>query len=267
MKLLALLAFVAIAFATNVAEIESDVEKWSTFQAKFRKNYATPEERLKRFAIFRENIRIAAELQSKDSRTFFGVTQFMDLTREEFKKFYLIQNFTSPKKQGKPVKVWKPTTAAPQAYPTSYDWRTKGAVTPVYNQGQCGSCWAFSVTENIESMAFLSSGSLRQLSMQELVSCDTEDYGCGGGNPPNAYDWIINDAGGMESYADYPYSSGNGYSGTCSFNSGDIVQKISNWQYITQNDDESAMQSFVYNNGPPSICVDASTWQYYTGVL
>jgi len=70
------------------------------------------------------------------------------------------------------------------------------------------------------------------------------------------------DAGGLESYADYPYIAMNG---KCKFQKSEIVANISNWQWVTKDNDVSAMQSFTYTKGPPSVCVDASTWQYYQG--
>jgi len=68
------------------------------------------------------------------------------------------------------------------AIPTTYDWRTKGCITPVKDQQQCGSCWAFSATEEIESMWILSNHAPVALSPQQIVSCDTQDAGCNGGD-------------------------------------------------------------------------------------
>jgi len=134
-------------------------------------------------------------------------------------------------------------------------------LTPVYNQEQCGSCWAFSVTENMESMWALSGNTLVSLSMQQVVDCDKVDDGCGGGNPPTAYDYIIK-AGGLEYYKDYPYV---GINTPCKFNAKDIAATIHKWGYITEKDNETAMMAFTYTTGPPSVCVDASTWSGYEG--
>jgi len=97
--------------------------------------------------------------------------------------------------------------------------------------------------------------------MQQIVDCDHVDDGCGGGNPPTAYDYVIR-AGGLEGYESYPYI---GIGGPCRFERSKVVAKISKWQWITRDDNENAMQAYVYNTGPPSICVDASSWQYYRG--
>jgi len=134
-------------------------------------------------------------------------------------------------------------------------------VTPVYNQGQCGSCWAFSTTEAIESAWFLSGKKLAKLAMQQIVDCDTTDQGCDGGDPPTAYQYVIS-AGGLDSLSSYAYTAQDG---TCAFKAKDVVAKISDWEYVTQDQDEGAMLNFVSSTGPPSICVDAESWQYYTG--
>jgi len=186
----------------------------------------------------------------------------MDVSPEEFKLTHLITNFTSPKIRGEKYPVLKQEKQiSPSSLPASFDWRNAGVVTGVYNQGQCGSCWAFSTTENIESMWARAGHGLDNLSMQELVDCDTVDHGCGGGNPPYAYQYIIQ-AGGSDSYQSYPYA---GYQESCQFNPSNVEARISSWGYISQNDNEGYMQSWTYSNGPPSICVDASTWQYYGG--
>jgi len=258
--------FVALIALFFVAEVfgkvktpETDEEKFQDFIVRFRKFY-TPAEYARRFVIFKQNLKIAAELDAKSDKASFGVTKFSDLSKEEFASMYLIKNFTGVDKTSA-IKYTPSKKLAREAYPTSYDWNSKGAVTAVYNQGQCGSCWAFSTTENIESMYFLAGHSLLSLSMQQIVDCDSYDSGCNGGNPPTAYQYVMG-AGGLELYSDYPYI---GVDGRCKFDASDVAASISNWQWISRDDDESAMQEFVYNNGPPSICVDAQLWQTYTG--
>jgi len=141
-------------------------------------------------------------------------------------------------------------------------------VTPVKNQEQCGSCWAFSVTENIESMYCMKNNmdctNLPPLSVQEIVDCDTTDSGCEGGDPPTAYQFIMSE-GGLENDSDYPYTAQDG---NCAFQANLVKVTISNWKYGTQNSDETVMQTNLVSVGPLSICVDAEPWQDYTsGIL
>jgi len=149
------------------------------------------------------------------------------------------------------------------AVPTAMDWREKGAVTPIKDQQQCGSCWAFSATEGVESAWFLSKGTLPVLSPQQIVSCDDQDDGCNGGDLPTAFAYV--QQYGQEDNTHYPYTSGGGDTGQCKYNKNYVVSKISGFKYATQSRNETAMQVAMVSNGPLSICVDAETWQFYTG--
>jgi len=201
-----------------------------------------------------------ADLNSRSTTVVHGPTVFSDLTLQEFKDQYLLRNFTSLKRNG-PSPMYPSTPAPASGYPSSYSWVSKGMTTPIYNQGQCGSCWAFSTTENIESMNAIKGNGLKELSMQQIVDCDHTDHGCGGGNPPTAYAYVIG-AGGLDTYASYPYT---GRQGSCRFNPRDVGEKISTWGYVTTTRNEEQMLAFTYSDGPPSVCVDASNWSSYRG--
>jgi len=237
----------------------TDEEKFVDFMARYRKSYEPREYKL-RFEIFKRNMAIAERLNEKSPSADYGITLFMDLSPEEFKAQYLNRGMNPSSKDYENNEVYTPPSK-PLDLPSSFDWSSKGALTRVYNQGQCGSCWAFSTTENIESVYFLAGNPLLSLSMQQIVDCDPYDSGCNGGNPSTAYRYVI-EAGGLESYSDYPYTAEDG---RCKFDKSKVVANISSWQWVTRVDDENAMQSFTYTTAPPSICVDASTWQYYQG--
>jgi len=144
---------------------------------------------------------------------------------------------------------------------TSFDWRDKNAVTYVKAQGQCGSCWAFSATEAIESAVALGGGGLTELAPEQIVDCDTTDQGCNGGDPRNAMAYVVS-AGGLDTEASYPYTAGGGQSGQCQ---SETVGATIQGSVDVSDGDESALQSFLQNSGPPSVCVDASSWASYQG--
>jgi len=236
---------------------EAQFQSWMKIH---EKKYDTQQEYIQRLAIFEKNLIRYAALNARDTLVVYGPTQFSDLTHQEFRELYLMKNFTSPLKEGKQVPYFA-TSPGPDAYPSEYNWVSKSMTTPIYNQGQCGSCWAFSTTENIESMNAIKGNGLKKLSMQQIVDCDHVDHGCGGGNPPTAYKYVI-DAGGLDTLASYPYTA---HDGPCKFKKADVGEKISSWAYVTTTRNEGQMQEFTYTKGPPSVCVDASNWDGYHG--
>jgi C1A family cysteine protease len=258
MKVLAIVVLLGIALVS--AQIHSDParESFVSWMHKHSKTYTTPRDFEHRFGIWQSNKEIAAQKNNGRVPEVYGVTKFSDLLPSEFREMYLMSEPIVPHSVEGPV--------APElesvSLPSSFDWRDKGGVvTPVYNQGQCGSCWAFSTTEAIESAWALAGHTLTKLSMQQIVDCDTSDDGCGGGNPPTAYQYVIG-AGGLDSYASYPYVAEDQY---CQFKASNVVAKISSWNYVTQSGSASQMMSYMYSKGPLSVCVDASSWQYYNG--
>jgi len=257
-----LLGLIAVASAANAKH------EFLKFQKQYGKVYAQ-HEIAHRFQIFQENMKRSAELNILNPHAKFGVTQFSDLSPQEFAKYYLMQNknfsrdYVAP-----PAKTNFNGKVGANPDPTNWDWGTAGVTTPVYNQGQCGSCWAFSATETIESYYAVGGGPLTQLSMEQIVDCDTagQDQGCNGGFPTDAYTYVQG-AGGIESYSDYPYTAESGQAGSCQFTASDVVTNVASQQSISG---ESGMYSQLSSGsgGPLSVCVDASSWQnYQTGVL
>ncbi|XP_074129531.1 cathepsin F isoform X1 [Sminthopsis crassicaudata] len=185
------------------------ISLFKDFLTTYNKSYANATETQRRLGIFAHNLELARKMQELDRGSAeYGVTKFSDLTEEEFRTLYL-----NPLLSSLPGRALKPGPAAQGPAPASWDWRDHGAVTDVKNQGACGSCWAFSVTGNVEGQWFLRRGALLALSEQELVDCDTLDQACGGGLPSNAYT-AIEKLGGLETEKDYSYE---GRKERCSF--------------------------------------------------
>jgi len=246
-----------------VATASSAKHEFLKFQKKYNKVYAEHEIAY-RFQVFQDNMKRSAELNFKNPLAKFGVTKFSDLSPQEFAKFYLMPsvNFTRDYK-APAAKTSFGTNSLKAPDPTNYDWAQAGMTTPIYNQGQCGSCWAFSATETIESYFAIGGGALTQLSMEQIVDCDTggQDQGCNGGFPSSAYQYVQS-AGGIDSYASYPYTAEGGQSGTCQFAASNVVTNVANQQSISG---ETGMYQQLSTAGPLSVCVDASSWQNYQG--
>jgi len=262
----------AVEFSYPKSDYEPDA-KFTAFQdyvVRFGKKYQNVEEFTLRYSNFLDSLERVAKL-NKDGRNVYGVTKFSDMSPAEFKKQYLGFN---PTKAPKPTKAKiAPAPKSPNA--TSADWRDKGAVTAVKDQQQCGSCWAFSATEQIESNWFLAGNDLIELSPQQIVSCDTTDAGCSGGWTTSAYQYVQG-AGGLDLDSDYPYTSGAGDSGTCDDPlPANPTATISGFSYAIPpcqddctNQDEDTMADVLAATSPLSICVDAETWQdYSSGIL
>jgi len=198
----------------------------------------------------------------------FGITKFSDLFENEFAKTRL-----GYKRHGQELNA---TILDLQVSlldaPASVDWRQKGAVSAVKDQGECGSCWAFSATEEIESQVFMTSGTLPKLSTQQIISCDKTDDGCDGGDTVTAYKYVKK-VGGIDTAADYPDKSHNtGRTGKCTWDKKEVA-KVTGFTYATKpcnsgsckHQDENALAAALVSKGPISICVNAggSGWQNY----
>jgi len=213
--------------------------------------------------VFDENMLRAAELQQLNPKAQFGSTKFSDWTEDEWSAF-----LTS---DSKPLNSSFPEFdlgQLPAQVEDSKDW-TDVATTPVKDQGSCGSCWAFSATEQIESDLMLQHGVREILAPQQLVNCRKNGgsyrFGCTGGNTDKAYE-VIESMGGMDREVDYPYK-GVVTLGKCKYKADKAAAKVTSWEYVGKGD-ESAMKQYVGSTGPLSVCVAAGTWHSYkSGIL
>ncbi|XP_034409137.1 cathepsin K [Cyclopterus lumpus] len=144
--------------------------------------------------------------------------------------------------------------------PKSIDYRKKGMVTPVKDQGSCGSCWAFSSAGALEGQLAKTTGKLLDLSPQNLVDCVTENSGCGGGYMTNAFTYVQENEG-IDSEETYPYVGENQ---PCRYNSSGMAAECKGFQEIPVGD-EQALARAVYKVGPVSVGIDAAlgTFQFY----
>ncbi|XP_061370632.1 probable cysteine protease RD19D [Gastrolobium bilobum] len=250
-------------------EILGTEKKFKIFMENYGKKYSTREEYLKRLGIFAKNMVRAAEHQALDPTATHGVTQFSDLSEEEFERLYTgvkggfpLTNNGAGGSEAPPLEV--------EGLPENFDWREKGAVTEVQMQGKCGSCWAFSTTGSIEGANFIATGKLLNLSEQQLVDCDNKcditdkttcDDGCNGGLMTNAYNYLI-DAGGLEEESSYPYT---GDRGECKFDPKKVAVRITNFTNIPM--DERQIAAYLVKHGPLAVGLNAIFMQTYMGGL
>jgi len=173
-------SFCAAAMALGFKDICQDRTDASTeflnHVAEYGLSYGTAEEYAFRQSLFEAKDAEYKEINADKNNTFTVGHNFMSTwTHDEYKK---LLGYKAPQN----VEAAEPTVLSTEGIPAAKDWRTLGAVNPVKNQMQCGSCWAFSATSSMESAQFIQKGGeLHSLSEQELVSCDTSCYGCGGG--------------------------------------------------------------------------------------
>ncbi|XP_028765663.1 probable cysteine protease RD19B [Neltuma alba] len=237
---------------------------FSLFKDRFGRSYSSKEEHDYRFKVFKANLRRAERHQKLDPSAVHGVTQFSDLTPSEFRK-----KFLGLRGLRLPADAHKAPILPTDDLPSDFDWRDHGAVTPVKNQGSCGSCWSFSTTGALEGAHFLSTGQLVSLSEQQLVDCDHEcdpeepgscDSGCNGGLMNNAFEYILK-AGGVMREDDYPYIGTD--RGACKFDETKIAASVANFSVVSLDEDQIAAN--LVKNGPLAVAINAVYMQTYVG--
>jgi len=262
--LLTLLVLVAVANAL----VYTPSRKGLTLQAQFdeytrfwNKTYSFVE-RAARFENFKMNAakitKMNAQTKARGRGASFGFTKFSDWSEREQRAINGV--LIREKPDWKETIITEKRGHRAQANPTTpIDWVAKGMTTPVKDQGQCGSCWAFSTTETVESAILMAGKSIRPLSPQEVVDCDSNDQGCGGGYPQEALGWV-KQQGGLDTDQCYPYTAQDG---TCASSQCTPFGNVKSVIPVGQTDTETYAALAKY--GPLSICADASAWSNYQG--
>lgn len=272
------LALVAATYALPWAEIQDNAlrfkpsvvpleQQWDNFKSVHNKAYDENEE-AQRKEIFSKNLKkieVHNYLYAKGKKSYtLGVNEYADMEHSEFVK---VMNGLKPRNPD--VQVDRATYLSPSipvSLPDQVDWRTKGYVTPVKNQGQCGSCWSFSTTGALEGQNFKKTGKLVSLSEQNLVDCSVAwgNNGCNGGLMDYAFQYI-KDNNGVDTEESYPYQ---GVEGKCHYKKSDKGATDVGFTDCPSGD-EDALKEASATNGPISIAIDASheSFQLYSGGL
>ncbi|KAJ0587409.1 putative actinidain [Helianthus annuus] len=240
-------------------EVNGIYESWLVKHGKF---YNALGEKEKRLEIFKDNLKYIDEHNSGDNSYKLGLNKFADLSVEEYRSTYTGVKKIDSKPKVNGLKSDRYAVRAGDDLPDSVDWRTKGAVAAVKDQGSCGSCWAFSTIGSVEAVNQIVTGDLITLSEQELVDCDTSyNEGCNGGDMDYAFDFIVKN-GGIDTDTDYPYT---GKDGKCdSKRKNAKVVSIDSYEDVPVND-EAALKKAAANQ-PITVAIEGSSrdFQLYT---
>jgi len=251
MKVLLLVALLA---AAAMAYTEKEYRAAFLKFIKDNNRHYTQAEFATKYRTFKNNMDFVESWNANPEHHRVAVNKFADLTVAEFSAMYLGTRATI-----------NGGTYVPSVTTDTVDWRTKGAVTPIKNQGQCGSCWAFSTTGSTEGAHFLAKGALVSLSEQNLVDCSNAEgnQGCNGGLMTQAFDYIIKNKG-IDTEASYPYTAQNG---NCHYSTANIGSTLVT--YVNVQTGSEADLVVKINKGPTSVAIDAShsSFQlYHTGI-
>jgi len=248
----------------QVETVDEREQMFEEFVAFHGRAYAGAE-RAARRAIFEENLDLITARNADGDLGHHWLNKFADVSEEEFRATHM--GYLPKANTTETVETEMALTASADA--ATIDWRdhSPAILTPVKDQGQCGSCWAFSATEQIETDVAMATGHLYTLSPQQITSCDKTDLGCNGGNTETAYQYV--EKAGLESESSYPYKSGRtGRTGTCEYSKGKAVVSISSYKTVSKRASSEGKMLTQIAKSPISVCVDATKWQTYSrGVL
>jgi len=232
-------------------------EAWQVWKSGRNKYYKDFGEEKVRYTIWKDNVRRIVEHNEKNANLLLAINDFGDMTNTEFRA--TMNGYLHNKDR-----IGGSTFLSPfyLNVPKEMDWRKFGLVSEVKNQGQCGSCWAFSTTGSLEGQMIKKTGKSIDLSEQNLVDCSTSygNHGCHGGLMDNAFKYI-RDNKGIDTEDSYPYE---GREGECRFEKGEVGGDDSGFVDIPSGD-EDALKNASASVGPISVAIDAShfSFQFY----
>jgi cathepsin L len=257
-----LLAFILLLFALTTVSTKTEQEHQNAFERWVQEHgrVYSEDEVLYRFRIFKQNSDFVEKFNSEGHSFTVGLNRFADLTNTEFLEKYT--GLLRPLVQvSDPEHEYEFDQS--QALPTSIDWRAKGIVSRVKNQGSCGSCWSFSASGAVEGV-WAMNNTLVPLSEQNLMDCSRSygNYGCNGGLMDNAFKYIIAN-GGIDTEASYPYQQTTSY--VCKYSVANKGATIRSYKTVTSGSEAALQNAVAYR--PVSVAIDASlySFQLYTG--
>ncbi|KAI4336256.1 hypothetical protein L6164_014802 [Bauhinia variegata] len=262
---LALVLGVVESFDFHEKDLVSDDSLWDLYE-RWRSHHTVSRnlnEKHKRFNVFKANVMHVHNTNKMEKPYKLKLNKFADMTNHEFRSTYASSKVNHHTMfRGTPRGNGTFMYENVQRVPPSVDWRQKGAVTGVKDQGQCGCCWAFSSVEAVEGINQIRTKKLVSLSVQELIDCDTEEnQGCNGGLMDYAFEFIKK-KGGITTESNYPYTAEDG---TCDVSKENKpAVSIDGHENVPANNEGALLKAVA--NQPVSVAIEAggSDFQFYS---
>ncbi|XP_062110507.1 vignain-like [Humulus lupulus] len=261
---LAVLLELAQSFEFHEKDLASEESLWDLYE-RWRSHHTVSrdlEEKHQRFNVFKANVKHVHKVNQMNKPYKLKLNMYADMTNHEFVSTYA----GSKVNHYRMLHGERPATSfkheSTHHLPASVDWRKKGAVTGIKNQGSCGSCWAFSAVVAVEGINQIETNELVSLSEQELVDCNSKNHGCEGGLMPAAFAFIKNQ-GGITTEQSYPYKASDGSCESSKFTNSPLVT-IDGYEMVPENDENALMKAVA--NQPVSVSIDAGDrdFQFYS---
>lgn len=234
---------------------------FNDFIIKYDRKYSSTEELQYRYSIFLQNVKDFEAEEEKNLGLDYDVNEFTDWTDEELRRMvvdrtHVEEHFDMSRYEGSYLETGIQR-------PASIDWRDQGKLTPIKNQGQCGSCWAFATVASVEAQHAIKKGQLVSLSEQEMVDCDDKNNGCSGGYRPYAMRFVKEN--GLESESLYPYSALK--HDQCLLRENDTRVFIDDFRMLSTNEEEIA--NWVGTKGPVTFGMNVvkAMYSYRSGIF
>ncbi len=245
--------------------IEKNFIKFQKFIKKYNKTYNSFEEFNFRYSIFLENLQFIKNLESfknEHSNLKFGITEFFDLSQEEFNKNYLTLKKDDIRFLKELPKYDFTPSFGDEEYPENFNWSDFNILGPVKRQGKCGGCWAFTTVGTVEAYYTIKTGKKKVFSEQQLLDCNTLSMGCDGGNMRQGYEYLVNN--GLMLEKEYPFELENAKGKieyNCRYNKNNTYVKVKRYEIISQ--DEEEMKKILYEKGPLSASINSNLLMFY----
>ena len=257
----------------------NNMREFQNYVIKFNKTYANHTEYYRHAQTYFSNVEYINTRNLQNLTYTLGINQFTDLTTEEFQDSYLGYHGLNDSVTFSLQNAQTHYMTIVNNPITAIDWRAEGLVTPIKDQAQCGSCWAFSAVATMEGAQAKKTGNLTSLSEQDLVDCVPDCYGCGGGWPTLAIDWVINGStphnyglgfnfhgennsnlSMIDTESSYPYQATDN---TCQYKVGGRGANITGLVTIPSGN-VASLQDALLTVGPISVAIDAEDdFQFY----